>query len=63
VPLITLHTTADDIVPFWHELLYLGKVDLFNRGRFIPLPVGRYGHCNFMTNEVLTAFLLTVSQP
>lgn len=63
VPLVTLHTTSDEVVPFWHELLYLGKVDLFNRGRFIPLPVLRYGHCNFMTNEVLSSFLLAVKQP
>jgi pimeloyl-ACP methyl ester carboxylesterase len=63
VPLVTLHTTSDEVVPFWHELLYLGKVDLVNRGRFIPLPVLRYGHCNFMTNEVLSSFLLAVKQP
>jgi len=63
IPLITLHTTADDVVPFAHEFFYGLKVDLFNRGKFIPIPAARYGHCNFMTNEVLTAFLLTVSQP
>ena len=63
IPLVTLQTTADDVVPFAHELLYLAKIDLFNRGKFIPIPVARYGHCNFMTNEVLRAFLLTVSQP
>ena len=63
IPLVTLHTTADDVVPFAHELLYFAKVDLFNRGKFEPIPVSRYGHCNFMTNEVLSAFLLTVSQP
>jgi hypothetical protein len=33
------------------------------RGRFVPLPVRRYGHCNFTANEVLGAFLLTVAQP
>jgi pimeloyl-ACP methyl ester carboxylesterase len=63
IPLVTLHTTADDVVPFAHELLYGAKVDLFNRGAFIPIPAPRYGHCNFMTTEVLNAFLLTVTQP
>jgi hypothetical protein len=63
IPLVTLHTTADDVVPFAHELLYAAKVDLFNRGRFIPIPAPRYGHCNFLTTEALNAFLLTVSQP
>jgi len=63
IPLVTLHTTADDVVPFAHEFFYGLKVDLFNRGKFIPIPAPRYGHCNFLTSEVLSAFLLTVSQP
>lgn len=63
IPLVTLHTTLDDVVPFWQELLYLGKADLSGRGRFIPLPVFRYGHCSFTTSEVLRAFQLTVMQP
>jgi pimeloyl-ACP methyl ester carboxylesterase len=63
IPLVTLHTTADEVVPYWHELLYLPKVDLSGRGRIFPLPVFRYGHCNFTTNEVLGSFLLAVKQP
>ncbi|MGH9373991.1 MAG: alpha/beta fold hydrolase [Vicinamibacterales bacterium] len=63
IPLVTLHTTADEVIPYLHELLYLAKVDLSYRGRFLPLPVFRYGHCNFNTNELLGAFLLTVRQP
>lgn len=60
IPLVTLHTTADEVVPFAHELLYLPKVDLFDRGRFVPIPVSRYGHCNFTTNELLGSFLLAI---
>lgn len=63
IPLVTLHTTGDDAIPIWQELLYLLKADPSGRGRFIPLPVARYGHCSFTTGEVLGAFLLTVSQP
>jgi len=63
IPLVTLHTTRDDLVPFGHELLYLPKVDLFDRGRFLPIPVDRYGHCTFTTNELLGAFGLAVSLP
>jgi len=63
IPLVTLHTTGDEVIPFWHELLYLPKVDLSDRGRFLPIPVVRYGHCNFTANEVLTAFGLAVQQP
>jgi pimeloyl-ACP methyl ester carboxylesterase len=63
IPLVTLHTTADEVVPFWHELLYLPKLTLSDRGRFIPVPAFRYGHCNFTQTEVLTAFGLAVRQP
>jgi hypothetical protein len=63
IPLVTLHTTADDVVPFGHEWLYLPKVDLSDRGRFVPIPVNRYGHCNFTTTELLGSFLLATSLP
>jgi pimeloyl-ACP methyl ester carboxylesterase len=63
IPLVTLHTTADEVVPYWHELLYLPKLNLSDRGRFYPLPAFRYGHCNFTQTEVLTAFGLAVRHP
>jgi hypothetical protein len=63
IPLVTLHTTGDDVIPVWQELLYLFKFEPSARGRFIPVPVFRYGHCSFTANEVLGAFLLTVNQP
>jgi pimeloyl-ACP methyl ester carboxylesterase len=62
-PLITLHTTGDELIPFWHEPLYLLKVDLFSRGRFIPVPIFRYGHCNFTPAEVVGAFVAAVKLP
>jgi hypothetical protein len=63
IPLVSLHTTLDPVIPFWHELLYFFKVDPVGRGRFLPLPVQRYGHCNFTTQEVVAAFGLAVAQP
>ena len=63
IPLVTLHTVGDDVVPVWQELLYWAKVDLSGRGRFVPMVVPRYGHCTFTTNEVVGAFVATVSQP
>jgi pimeloyl-ACP methyl ester carboxylesterase len=62
IPLVTLHTTADDAVPFGHELLYLAKVRPTGRGRFIPLPVFRYGHCNLTSREILTGLGVLLSQ-
>jgi hypothetical protein len=59
-PLITLHTKADEVVPFLHEPVYLAKVLLTGHSGLLPVPVDRYGHCNFTTNELLTAFGLMV---
>jgi hypothetical protein len=59
-PLVTLHTTADEVVPYWHELLYYAKAGQHDLSQLISIPVFRYGHCNFTTAEVLAAFGLLV---
>lgn len=56
-PLVTLHTTLDDLVPFVHETLY--TLQALRAGRFqqlTPLSVNRYGHCNFTGEEIIGAF-------
>jgi Prolyl oligopeptidase family len=58
-PLITLHTVADQQVPYFHEQLYALKT-LFSGSlltRHLNLPIQRYGHCNFTRDEALFAFL------
>jgi pimeloyl-ACP methyl ester carboxylesterase len=56
-PLITLHTTGDEIVPYWHEPLYtlktLVKGSLWQH---VNIPITRYGHCNFTAKEAVFAF-------
>jgi pimeloyl-ACP methyl ester carboxylesterase len=60
-PLVTLHNTLDGLIPFRHELLYLGKVIASGSARYLTiLPVERYGHCNFRTEELLGAFAFMV---
>lgn len=59
-PLVTLHTLGDEIVPFWHELLYFGKRQPSGNGQFLPIPIARYGHCNFTGAEVQAAFGILV---
>jgi hypothetical protein len=62
-PLVTLHTTGDPIVPYWHEPLYTLKALLGGSGlRHVNLPVFRYGHCNFEPAEALVALGLVVLQ-
>ena len=63
IPLVTVHTTRDELIPFWHELLYLPKVDLSDRGRFLRIPVARSGHGNLTVNDVVAALGLAVRQP
>jgi pimeloyl-ACP methyl ester carboxylesterase len=62
VPLVTLHTTLDEIVPFKHEALYATKVANQNKQALLKqFSVARYGHCAFQPDEVMTA-LTTLNQ-
>ena len=65
VPLVILHTTGDNVVPFWHEFMYLNKVSQQNSNEnFIVLPVFRYGHCNFTpTDAVIGLYILLLKTP
>jgi pimeloyl-ACP methyl ester carboxylesterase len=59
VPLVTIHTTNDQTVPYWHQTLYRTKVEAKHatpRHDFIV--VDRFGHCNFTELEVVQALLL-----
>jgi len=54
IPVVTLHTTQDEIVPYWHAPLYKAKI--LYPSIYAHTPVERYGHCNFTDTETLTAF-------
>ena len=56
-PTVTLHTTGDQIVPYFNEYFYALKA--FGEGdlaQLTPFSAARYGHCQFTLPEVLTAF-------
>ncbi len=58
-PVVTMHTTGDPIVPYWHEPFYRWKTWLSGSGRMhTNLPVFKYGHCSFEATEAVTAFAL-----
>ena len=61
-PLVTIHTTGDEIVPYWQELRYLAKLETSGKGRVTSIPILRSGHCNFTSKEALGAFNLLVGQ-
>lgn len=55
-PLVTLHTLADPIVPFWQEAVYAGKV--LSKGsisELVAIPALAYGHCNVNAAQAETA--------
>jgi pimeloyl-ACP methyl ester carboxylesterase len=62
-PLVSLHTAFDPLVPFNHELIYLGLATLAGQRKNLTiLPTASYGHCNFQPSEVLGAFGLLVTK-
>jgi pimeloyl-ACP methyl ester carboxylesterase len=57
-PLVTLHTLRDQQVPYWHETLYSLKTLASGAllTRHLNIPIDRFEHCNFTSDEVLGAF-------
>ena len=63
IPLVTLHTTGDPIVPFLHESLYADKAAAAGASGFLEQrAVTRYGHCVFQQDELLGAFDVLVGR-
>lgn len=63
IPMVTLHTIGDDVIPYLHEPLYSAKAHPTGRGKLIGLPVAAFGHCNFTSSQVVASFVLLVLQP
>lgn len=62
IPVLTLHTTMDPAVPFFHEAAYAQIVADAGRSDYlVQRAVERYGHCTFTPQETLGAFLDLVS--
>lgn len=56
IPMVTLHTTLDQQVPYWHEILYQAKIDAAGTNDlYFHFQVDRYEHCNFTPAEALIA--------
>lgn len=57
VPLVTIHTTHDPVVPYWHAEQYQAKVNAANRATlYAHFKVEAYGHCQFTSLDILSAF-------
>jgi pimeloyl-ACP methyl ester carboxylesterase len=57
VPLVTLHTTGDPVVPYRQADQYQAKVNAANRAAlYAHFKVEAYGHCQFSSLDIFTAF-------
>jgi len=57
IPLVTMHTTLDPVIPYWHEILYGNKVMAAkDSANLTNISIARYGHCAFYAEEMLLGF-------
>lgn len=61
VPVVTIHTTGDHVIPFWHNPVYRLKV--FSNGDGLlhtGIPVVNYGHCTIEESHVAAALAIII---
>ena len=59
VPLVTMHTTGDEIVPYWHQTKYTSKVKASGSSScYYAIAINRYGHCNVTASEIMSGFII-----
>jgi pimeloyl-ACP methyl ester carboxylesterase len=57
IPLVTMHTTRDPVVPYDQTDIYKAKVDAQGRSAYYDnILVDTFGHCTFTPPQVFTAF-------
>jgi len=63
VPLVTIHTTGDEVVPYSHADYYRQKVDASGSSPlYTHFTVDRYGHCSFQPEEILAALTVLIDK-
>lgn len=63
IPVVTIHTTGDHVVPFWHNPKYRYKV--FINGNSLlhtGIPVDNYGHCTIDESHIMAALYIIISK-
>ncbi len=61
VPLITLHTLRDPVVPQWHQALYTQKaIAAGSQPLYTAITTLGYGHCAFSEVDVVASFAILV---
>jgi pimeloyl-ACP methyl ester carboxylesterase len=62
IPVLTLHTTRDPIVPIFHEGLYAQRAAAAGSSNLlVQRSITRYGHCTFSGTEMVTGLAQLVA--
>ncbi|HMO04346.1 MAG TPA: hypothetical protein PKC67_13100 [Kiritimatiellia bacterium] len=61
-PLVVLHTTGDEIVPFAHAPVYAWKNRATGSFPVTIYPIVRYGHCTFTAGEIISGLMVLLQQ-
>lgn len=57
IPVVSIHTTRDPVVPFFHEAVYAARAAASGASdRLVQRSYSRYGHCTFAIGEMTAAF-------
>jgi pimeloyl-ACP methyl ester carboxylesterase len=57
IPVLTVHTTRDPVVPIWHEdLLKAAATAAGSSDMLVQTKIPAFGHCNFTEQDTFTAF-------
>lgn len=57
IPVMSIHTTRDPVVPYFHETSYKARVDSTGSTQLLAQRAfSRYGHCTFTVPEMTSAF-------
>lgn len=61
VPLVTIHTRGDYIIPIWHDTLFASKI-FPEKNRFLhkSIPVVNYGHCTISEANIQEALAFLI---
>lgn len=63
IPVVTLHTAGDPIVPYWHQVIYRAKVWRSGAADWhVNVRRPNYGHCSFTAAEALAALILLIER-
>lgn len=56
-PIVIMHNTGDDVVPYWQATLYQWRAQRNGRGKWVTvMPINRTGHVNMTVPELLNGF-------